>query len=42
MAGITEDYFYYKSYEKPAIEDHFDQNFELEEKLIHSGKTDFA
>ena len=26
---------------KRAIEDHFDQNFELDEKLIQSGKHDY-
>lgn len=40
-AGITEIIFI-TSHTKRAIEDHFDQNFELEEKLIHSGKKDFV
>ena len=39
-AGITEVIFI-TSHTKRAIEDHFDQNFELEEKLIISGKEDF-
>ena len=39
-AGITEVIFI-TSHTKRAIEDHFDQNFELEEKLINSGKKDF-
>ena len=39
-AGITEIIFI-TSHTKRAIEDHFDQNFELEEKLISSGKKDF-
>ena len=40
-AGITEIIFI-TSHTKRAIEDHFDQNFELEEKLINSGKKDFV
>ena len=39
-AGITEVIFI-TSHTKRAIEDHFDQNFELEEKLLNSGKKDF-
>tara|TARA_B100000900_G_scaffold306356_1_gene264999 strand:+ start:67 stop:897 length:831 start_codon:yes stop_codon:yes gene_type:complete len=39
-AGISEVIFI-TSHTKRAIEDHFDQNFELEEKLINSGKEDF-
>ena len=39
-AGITEVIFI-TSHTKRAIEDRFDQNFELEEKLINSGKKDF-
>jgi len=39
-AGINEIIFI-TSHTKRAIEDHFDQNFELEEKLINSGKKDF-
>jgi UTP--glucose-1-phosphate uridylyltransferase len=39
-AGITEIIFI-TSHAKRAIEDHFDQNFELEEKLLNSGKKDF-
>ena len=39
-AGITEIIFI-TSHTKRAIEDHFDQNFELEEKLLNSGKKDF-
>jgi len=39
-AGITEVIFI-TSHTKRAIEDHFDQNFELEEKLMNSGKKDF-
>ncbi len=39
-AGISEIIFI-TSHTKRAIEDHFDQNFELEEKLINSGKKDF-
>ena len=39
-AGITEVIFI-TSHTKRSIEDHFDQNFELEEKLIISGKEDF-
>ena len=40
-AGITEIIFI-TSHTKRAIEDHFDQNFELEEKLLNSGKKDFV
>ncbi len=40
-SGITEIIFI-TSHTKRAIEDHFDQNFELEEKLINSGKKDFV
>ena len=40
-AGITEIIFI-TSHTKRAIEDHFDQNFELEEKLLKSGKKDFV
>ena len=40
LAGITEIIFI-TSHTKRAIEDHFDQNFELEEKLINSGKKDY-
>ena len=40
LAGITEIIFI-TSHAKRAIEDHFDQNFELEEKLIQSGKLDY-
>jgi UTP--glucose-1-phosphate uridylyltransferase len=40
MAGITEIIFI-TSHTKRAIEDHFDQNFELEAKLINSGKQDY-
>ena len=40
LAGITEIIFI-TSHTKRAIEDHFDQNFELEEKLIQSGKHDY-
>jgi UTP--glucose-1-phosphate uridylyltransferase len=39
-AGITEIIFI-TSHTKRAIEDHFDQNFELEEKLQSAGKNDF-
>ena len=39
-AGITEIIFI-TSHTKRAIEDHFDQNFELEEKLLNSGKKNF-
>ena len=39
-AGITEIIFI-TSHTKRAIEDHFDQNFELEEKLQSSGKHHF-
>ena len=39
-AGIDEIIFI-TSHTKRAIEDHFDQNFELEEKLLNSGKKDF-
>ena len=39
LAGITEIIFI-TSHTKRAIEDHFDQNFELDEKLIQSGKHD--
>ena len=40
-AGITE-IILITSHTKRAIEDHFDQNFELEEKLLNSGKKDFV
>ena len=40
MAGITEIIFI-TSHTKRAIEDHFDQNFELEAKLIKSGKHEY-
>ena len=40
-AGITEIIFI-TSHTKRAIEDHFDQNSELEEKLLNSGKKDFV
>jgi len=40
-AGITEIIFI-TSHSKRAIEDHFDQNSELEEKLLNSGKKDFV
>ena len=40
MARITEIIFI-TSHTKRAIEDHFDQNFELEAKLINSGKQDY-
>ena len=40
MAGITEIIFI-TSHTKRAIEDHFDQNFELETKLIKSGKHEY-
>ena len=39
-AGIKEIIFI-TSHTKRAIEDHFDQNFELEEKLRSGGKNDF-
>jgi UTP--glucose-1-phosphate uridylyltransferase len=39
-AGITEIIFI-TSHAKRAIEDHFDQNFELEEKLLNAGKNDY-
>ena len=39
-AGITEIIFI-TSHTKRAIEDHFDQNFELEEKLLNAGKDGF-
>jgi len=39
-AGITEIIFI-TSHTKRAIEDHFDQNFELEEKLQNAGKHGF-
>ena len=39
-AGITEVIFI-TSHTKRAIEDHFDQNFELEEKLLSSGKKEY-
>jgi UTP--glucose-1-phosphate uridylyltransferase len=39
-AGITEIIFI-TSHTKRAIEDHFDQNFELEEKLLSAGKKDY-
>ena len=40
LAGIKEIIFI-TSHTKRAIEDHFDKNFELEEKLIKSGKQDY-
>ena len=40
LAGIKEIIFI-TSHTKRAIEDHFDQNFELEEKLRNSGKEDY-
>ena len=40
LAGIKEIIFI-TSHTKRAIEDHFDQNFELEEKLLNSGKEDY-
>lgn len=40
LAGITEIIFI-TSHTKRAIEDHFDQNFELEAKLVESGKQDY-
>jgi len=39
LAGI-EEIIFITSHTKRAIEDHFDQNFELEEKLIRAGKAD--
>tara|TARA_B100000287_G_C20654192_1_gene787989 strand:- start:414 stop:1247 length:834 start_codon:yes stop_codon:yes gene_type:complete len=39
-AGITEIIFI-TSHTKRAIEDHFDQNLELEKKLLNVGKKDF-
>jgi UTP--glucose-1-phosphate uridylyltransferase len=39
-AGITEVIFI-TSHTKRAIEDHFDQNFELEEKLLSAGKKEY-
>jgi len=39
-AGITEIIFI-TSHTKRAIEDHFDRNFELEEKLLSAGKKDY-
>ena len=39
-AGI-EEIIFVTSHTKMAIVNHFDSNFELEEKLIKSGKTDF-
>ena len=39
-AGIKEIIFI-TNHTKRAIEDHFDQNFELEEKLINSNKTEY-
>ena len=39
-AGINEIIFI-TSHTKRAIEDHFDQNFELEEKLLISGKKEY-
>jgi len=39
-AGITEIIFI-TSHTKRAIEDHFDRNFELEEKLLNAGKKDY-
>ena len=38
-AGIKE-FFFITNHTIRAIEDHFDQNFELEEKLIKSGNKD--
>lgn len=40
LAGIKEIIFI-TSHTKRAIEDHFDQNFELEEKLLNTGKEDY-
>ena len=39
-AGIDEIIFI-TSHTKRAIEDHFDQNFELEEKLLNAGKKEY-
>ena len=39
-AGISEIIFI-TSHTKRAIEDHFDQNFELEEKLLKAGKKEY-
>ncbi|MDC0199172.1 UTP--glucose-1-phosphate uridylyltransferase GalU [Pseudomonadota bacterium] len=39
-AGINEIIFI-TSHTKRAIEDHFDQNFELEEKLVSAGKKEY-
>ena len=39
-AGI-EEIIFVTSHTKIAIENHFDSNFELEEKLLNSGKDDF-
>ena len=39
-AGI-EEIIFVTSHTKIAIENHFDTNFELEEKLLNSGKDDF-
>ena len=39
-AGINEIIFI-TSHTKRAIEDHFDQNFELEEKLLKAGKKEY-
>jgi UTP--glucose-1-phosphate uridylyltransferase len=39
-AGISEIIFI-TSHTKRAIEDHFDQNFELEEKLLNAGKKEY-
>ena len=39
-AGINEIIFI-TNHTKKAIEDHFDQNFELEEKLLNAGKTEY-
>jgi UTP--glucose-1-phosphate uridylyltransferase len=39
-AGISEIIFI-TSHTKRAIEDHFDQNFELEEKLLNAGKNEY-
>lgn len=39
MAGI-EEIIFITNHTKRSIEDHFDKNFELEEKLIKSGKKD--
>ena len=41
IAGI-EEIIFITNHTKRSIEDHFDKNFELEEKLINSGKKDFV